>query len=584
MATARVLVIDDSPTIRKLVDLTFRGTPWTVSFAASGREGIASALASPPGLVVLDYVLPDMRGIDVCTKLSSDAVTRDIPIVVITAKSEQVRAEFDQFASVIACLPKPFASEQLKRLVATAMARRDRSGSTPTLSREQKESAAQLLFARLRGALAHVPQWAAEMGSAAPAAYFARKLLTAERVEAIVDGLVPFYRELFASEERPSQPVDASAAISGDLRSWPVAELLNFFAASGRAGELTITHDDRKLVTYWRGGEILVVTTPDPDVYLRGAKIARVPADALARAKTEQRTSGKPVYVTLAEDGVALPEPLTELIHRTGRRLLLDALDCSKATFAWRDVAALPLYVDAHGRHVSTKRNTLVFGGAPPVGSAASTLDQLALERLRRDVSAASFDESAVIDRARGFSDKIRRFELDANERRVLAATDGILAVRDIASRASLPIETTRAVCARLAEVGLVVERANADPNARRPVLVLEPDVDGFQRPLEALLRDRALDAPVVTLADASEILDAIRRERPRLVILNASATGGELAGTARAVRSIGFEDLSLVAILESEAAREAEALRAAGFDAVFVKPVPYADLERLID
>ncbi len=578
---ARLLVIDDSPTIRKLVDLTFRGSPWTVTFAASGGEGIASALAAPPALVVLDYVLPDMRGIDVCARLANDAATRDVPVVVVTAKSDEVRAEFEPFASVLACLPKPFTRDDLTKVAAAVLARRERSGGA-TFSHEQKESAAQILFARLRGALGSVPQWAAEIGSASPAAYFARKVLTAERVEAILEGLVPLFRDVLASRAT-TQTEGGSAAICGELRSWPIAELLNFFSASGRAGELTIAHRDQKLVTYWRRGEIVIVTTHDPEAYLRGAKLSRVPADALVRAKAEQRASGKPVFVSLAEDGVTLSAPLAELLHRAGRRLLLDAVDSTAATFAWRDLAALPLYADAHGRHVSTKRNTLVFG-APAPATRASSLQQLALERLRRDPPSTLVRDDVVFDRARGFSDQIRRFDLDANERRVLAACDGVHPLYEISTRASLPLETTRAVCARLAEVGLVVERVDRDASSRRPVLILEPDVDGFQRPLEALIRDRAVDAPVVSLTDASEVLEAIRRERPRLVILNASAANGVLEATARAVRAVGLNDVSLVALLEAESACEAESLRAAGFDAVFVKPVQYADLEKLID
>jgi DNA-binding response OmpR family regulator len=75
-----------------------------------------------------------------------------------------------------------------------------------------------------------------------------------------------------------------------------------------------------------------------------------------------------------------------------------------------------------------------------------------------------------------------------------------------------------------------------------------------------------------------------VRRENPRLVILNAALAGASIAGTARSLRASGeLADVALVAILEADRPAEAEALRAAGFDAVLVKPVPYAELERFI-
>jgi hypothetical protein len=486
----------------------------------------------------------------------------------------------------MACLPKPFTSDQLRKVATAAVADRAPAAAA-TFSREQREAAAQAIFGRLRVALATIPQWAAEMGASQPAPFFAKKLLTGERIDALLDALLPIYREVVTAQaaQTPSGPGFEAAAMRGELRSWPIGELLNFFAASGKVGELRISRGGRALITYWRRGEIVLVTTDDADEYVRGVTLGRLPVEALARAKAEQQASGRPVFVTLAEEGAPLPAPLGDLLHRQGRRLLLDAIDATAATFTWRDLPALPLYVEAHGRHVSTARNTLVFNAtsadSPP--PPATTLEQLALERMRRDSPAMRVSDDAVFDRVRGFTDRIRRFDLAADERRVLAATDGAHTVGEIAARVGIDAQEVRAVFARLSEVGLVAPRAVADGDAPRPVLILEPDVDGFQKPLEHLLRSHAVDTPVLSLAEEHDILAAIQREHPRLVILNATANGA-MEATARAVRAKGtLADVSLVAVLEPDHGCDIKALQAAGFDAVFVKPVPYADLERLI-
>jgi CheY-like chemotaxis protein len=590
MEGARVLVIDDSPTIRKLVELTLRPLGWSVAFAGSGREGIARATASPPDLVVLDFVLPDMRGIDVCARLAGDKATERVPIVVVTAKRDEVRSLFAPFPSVLACMPKPFTAEQLQKMAAAAAAKApNRPRPTPTaFTREEKESAAQTLFSRLRTALGSVPQWATELGAASPAAFFAKRILTPERVESILEGLLPIYRDRIGAQatalDRIAAAQSEGAALHCEARAWPVGDLLNMFSAAARTGELTIRYGEKTLFAYWRNGEVLLVTTNDPDEYLRGATLGRIDAAALARARAEQRASGKPAFVSLAEDGAALSAPLGDLLQRQGRRLLLDAIDATAATFTWRDRAALPLYVEAHGRHLSTARNTLVFGLLAPKAPSTppSSLEQLTLERLRREPGSAPIADEAVFDRVRGFTDRIRRFDLVVTERRVLAALDGMLTAREVATRTSLALDEVRAVLGRLTEIGLIEEQRTP---SERPVLILEPDVDNFQRPLEALLRTRADFAPVRSLKGERDIVAAIHRERPRLVILNAAVAGGAIEQTARAVRaSSALADVSLVAILDSDGAVDPALLHAAGFDAVFVKPVPYADLERLLD
>lgn len=76
----RLLVIDDSLTIRKSVELlAMKGEGHQLEFASAGQEGISKARAQPPDVILLDFVLPDMKGTDVCRGLSQDARTASLP-------------------------------------------------------------------------------------------------------------------------------------------------------------------------------------------------------------------------------------------------------------------------------------------------------------------------------------------------------------------------------------------------------------------------------------------------------------------------------------------------------------------------
>jgi CheY-like chemotaxis protein len=128
------------------------------------------------------------------------------------------------------------------------------------------------------------------------------------------------------------------------------------------------------------------------------------------------------------------------------------------------------------------------------------------------------------------------------------------------------------------------VHRPSSRRLAARPVMILEPDREGFHTPLRTLLSGRAEPLELVDLAGEPDLLGAITRERPALVILNDSATDAHIADVARAIRATPqLANVSLAAVLEARARGKMDDLAAAGFDAVLVKPVLYSDLSKLI-
>jgi CheY-like chemotaxis protein len=82
-----VLIVDDDAHIREIAQVTLEAVAgWTVITAASGQEGIARALAEAPDAILLDVMMPEMDGPTTVGKLRASDVTRDIPVVLLTAK------------------------------------------------------------------------------------------------------------------------------------------------------------------------------------------------------------------------------------------------------------------------------------------------------------------------------------------------------------------------------------------------------------------------------------------------------------------------------------------------------------------
>jgi CheY-like chemotaxis protein len=224
----RLLVIDDSATIRKLVEISFRGSPWVLEFAGTGAEGLARAAQGGPTLILLDYVLPDMKAAEVCKRLAGDERCARIPVILMSAKTELAREDLGRLGRVVGFVGKPFTPQELlARVNEAAEAAAAPAGpvaSAPVnpaparssrFSFKQKEAAAKILYQKLRRQLESLPDWARERGDAPAAPFFARKLFTGDVVEALLEELTPLLHDLAEAKPPAGEPA-APAPTTGE--------------------------------------------------------------------------------------------------------------------------------------------------------------------------------------------------------------------------------------------------------------------------------------------------------------------------------------------------------------------------------
>ena len=88
MPGEKILVIEDEHDIRELISYNLESEGYDILKAAAGNEGFESARKNTPNLILLDIMLPDIDGLEVCRKLKREETTKDIPIIMLTAKSE----------------------------------------------------------------------------------------------------------------------------------------------------------------------------------------------------------------------------------------------------------------------------------------------------------------------------------------------------------------------------------------------------------------------------------------------------------------------------------------------------------------
>jgi DNA-binding response OmpR family regulator len=115
-----VLVVEDESSIASFVALYLKNAGYTVRTAATGNEALAQFQASPPGLIVLDLMLPDIDGIEVCRRIRK---TSDVPILMLTARDEDVDKIIGLEVGADDYLTKPFNPRELVARVKSILRR-----------------------------------------------------------------------------------------------------------------------------------------------------------------------------------------------------------------------------------------------------------------------------------------------------------------------------------------------------------------------------------------------------------------------------------------------------------------------------
>src|SRR3954451_4738802 len=87
---ARILVVEDEKDLQEVLAYNLQQAGHVAIVVGTGREALAAVAEGRPDLMLLDLMLPDVSGIEICRRLKSEATTRDLPIVMVTAKGDEV--------------------------------------------------------------------------------------------------------------------------------------------------------------------------------------------------------------------------------------------------------------------------------------------------------------------------------------------------------------------------------------------------------------------------------------------------------------------------------------------------------------
>ena len=113
MARAKVLVVDDEEYIQHILNFSFGAEGYEVVTASDGEEGVSKARDEKPDVIVMDIMMPKMDGYEACKQIKTDPQTKDIPVILLTAKGRDADRKLGSEVGADDYVVKPFSPGRL---------------------------------------------------------------------------------------------------------------------------------------------------------------------------------------------------------------------------------------------------------------------------------------------------------------------------------------------------------------------------------------------------------------------------------------------------------------------------------------
>jgi two-component system alkaline phosphatase synthesis response regulator PhoP len=127
MAKGKILVVDDEIYIVHILDFSLGMEGYEVITALDGEQAVERAVAEKPDLIVLDIMMPKLDGYETCRILKKEATTRDIPVILLSAKGRNIDQKIGFEVGADDYITKPFSPRKLVERINTILGQGDSS-------------------------------------------------------------------------------------------------------------------------------------------------------------------------------------------------------------------------------------------------------------------------------------------------------------------------------------------------------------------------------------------------------------------------------------------------------------------------
>ena len=304
MSKKTILLIDDSPEIRRQTGSLLKEAGFDVITAEDGDQGLEILKQIKPDIIFVDFIMPRVNGYRFCKMLLSDPATRDIPVVVLTEKKEDVIKTFQQRLGISHYLNKPFhPTEILSKINELIFKSTDRK-------KEEKTDIAQL-----RNTL--------------------RTLFREELRPSIKTAIYEVLKETDTISS-------GNVILSGRLGQVSVSDIIQFISMVKLSGKLTIISIGLNAEVYFKEGDILYSTLSTDEKSLSFvdylARENRINHKGLSELISEAEHNDLPVEICAVNRGIVSWDDTRAAIKEIVQETLFSALSINNGHFLLEDV------------------------------------------------------------------------------------------------------------------------------------------------------------------------------------------------------------------------------------------------------
>jgi twitching motility two-component system response regulator PilH len=324
----RILVIDDSVMLLGFVEEILTEANYDVVTAGTAEEGLQATRQQKPDLILLDYLLPDLRGDEVSRRLSEDESTAHIPIIFMSGFAADLEDAQARSENILGILHKPFTSDSLVKAVQANLSREEgaepalRSEFTNVIGPEDEETPAVITS----------PLWSEPASTISPES------------EQVHSG---FGDSEFHAQPQPAlfeSDALANTYFSGDSSFFSFSRALRVIGHEKLTGILRSAGTRENIDLYAREGKVVLVTTRDAETYCSEAPVTlvNIDPDRVAAARETQSQTGSPLFITLLREDLILRDPALQLVQHYGQKLFARHWSAPRVRFAFEQTSELP--------------------------------------------------------------------------------------------------------------------------------------------------------------------------------------------------------------------------------------------------
>lgn len=420
MGKGIVVVIDDSFTVRKLAEVVLNEEGYRVYTAEDGEEGLELAVRVSPSIILVDFIMPKMNGYEFCKNLRLHESLKDVPVILITAKGEEVGERFTNKFGVVDYFIKPFQPENLVEKVNSIMRTLQGPENLEEPDEEEDEKAAMYHAGNLEEVIDKIIN-----------KYFSREL--------------PFILKKSISDILKQEGVGKAHGVilSGDFSEFSFFDIFQLIDTAKSTGKLSVY--SRKLsseIYFDKGCIVYAYTSRQGRKLLSGDLIKKrinISDEAFNRISKESKTRGVPLLRAFVNSGALLESEATGIMRELIDEAIYTTMEIENGNFYFEKMALPDNLSD-----IPTRLNASLFilEGARRIDEkkyAAKMLpdNDIVFVRLMTDVA-------------------MEDLKLDSDELKVFSLVDGRRTMADIIMLSGIEENEAKRILYTLIKVGIL--------------------------------------------------------------------------------------------------------------------------------